>query len=49
MKQAVVSLAEGSMSEADFAVFLGSAAEPAQPDPVGGAQPTEVKTGQRRQ
>lgn len=29
MKQAVVALAEGSMSEADFAAILGSAAEPA--------------------
>lgn len=29
MKQAVVSLAEGSMSEAEFAAFLGSATEPA--------------------
>ena len=29
MKQAVVSLAEGSMSEEEFAAFLGSAAEPA--------------------
>ena len=29
MQQAVVSLAEGSMSEAEFAAYLGSAAEPA--------------------
>lgn len=31
--EAVVNLAEGSLSEAGFAAFLGSAAEPWQPRP----------------